>query len=50
MNVSSIGIGLFDKTVSFCKMNKIPLISVDEIRKLSFLVQDLIDKKSRLPQ
>jgi polysaccharide pyruvyl transferase WcaK-like protein len=48
MNVSSIGIGLFDKTVAFCKKNKIPLIDVDEIKKLYHLVQNLNDKKRRL--
>jgi len=45
MKVSAIGIGVFDKTIAFCKHHKIPLVKASELKKIPVLINNLIKNK-----
>jgi polysaccharide pyruvyl transferase WcaK-like protein len=45
MNVFAIGIGVFDKTISFCKDNDLALVRVDELAKIPLIISDLVNSK-----
>ncbi|MDG6223225.1 MAG: polysaccharide pyruvyl transferase family protein [Candidatus Bathyarchaeota archaeon] len=44
MNVPAIGMDLFDKTRSFCKSHDIPLVKLNELDKIPYLIQNSIHK------
>ena len=44
-NVPAIGIGVFEKTISFCTEHGIPLVAVNELVKIPHLINDLIEAK-----
>jgi polysaccharide pyruvyl transferase WcaK-like protein len=45
MNVSAIGIGVFEKTISFCTQHDIPLVKVNELSKIPYLINNIIKTK-----
>lgn len=49
MNVSAVGIGLFEKTISLCKQHNISLVKVNELSKIPILVDKFIKAKRLNP-
>lgn len=45
MNVSAVGIGVFEKTISLCKLHNIPLVKVEELDKIPSLIKKIIKTK-----
>ncbi len=50
MKVSAVAIGLFDKTISFCRHHNVPLVKVTELERIPRLINHLIESKRKSDQ
>ncbi len=47
MKVPAIGIGIFEKTISFCENYGVPIVSIEELTKITQLINDLLQNKRK---